>query len=299
MRKILALAIALCAVFGFAAVSASPAFAWGASGHSIVAEIGQRRLDRHAAREVQKLLGRGHSLASVASWADDVRTARPGSYNWHFVDIPVAESAYNAANECAANAAGDCVLAELDRLTHELRCAPDGVERAEALRFAVHFIGDLHQPLHTVAEARGGNDIAVTVDIHGLTCARCTPAPNNLHAVWDTTLIDRSVYDWGAYVDRLETGWLLSDEARSAHTGGPLDWALDSHAQAQRIWALTPADGVLNDAYYAQAQPILDRQLGLGGIHLADYLNAAFAHGCEERGFWSWLWRRRHAPEAH
>ena len=290
MRKFLA----LCAAAVLAASLPAQAWAWGASGHSIVAEIAQRRLNRHAAHEVALLLGRGHSLASVASWADDVRPSRPQTSNWHFVDIPVAESAYNAATECAQTQNGDCVLAELDRLTHELRCATDG-ERAEALRFAVHFIGDLHQPLHTVAEARGGNDIPVTIDMHATTCARgCPTSQSNLHSVWDTGLIEKSVYDWGAYVDRLENGWLTSDDAKAAAAahGTPLDWALDSHAQAQRIWALTPADAVLNDAYYTAAQPILDRQLSLGGIHLAQYLNETFAHGCEEHGFWAWLWRR-------
>lgn len=290
MRGILAVCVWVAAT-----LAPASAWAWGASGHSIVAEIAQRRLDAHAAREVALLLGRGHSLASIASWADDVRPARPQTGNWHFVDIPVAESAYNAATECAATQNGDCVLAELDRLTHELRCAKDGVERAEALRFAVHFVGDLHQPLHTVAEARGGNDVPVTVDIHGLTCARGCPAtPSNLHSAWDTGLIEKSVYDWGAYVDRLESGWLQSNEAKAAAAaeGAPLDWALDTHAVAQRVWAMTPADGVLNDAYYAAAMPMIDRQLGLGGIHLAQYLNAAFAHGCEGEGFWTRFWRR-------
>ncbi len=82
----------------------------------------------------------------------------------------------------------------------------------------MHFVGDVHQPLHTVLEDRGGNDIAVVVDMNGLTCKRnCQPAPiaTNLHAAWDTHLIAKTVWDWGAYVDRLEAGWLRNKEAAS------------------------------------------------------------------------------------
>jgi len=66
------------------------ALAWGQEGHSIIAEIAQRRLSPDAARGVEQLLGRGHSLASVASWADDVRDMRPETSDWHFVDMPLA-----------------------------------------------------------------------------------------------------------------------------------------------------------------------------------------------------------------
>ena len=65
------------------------ALAWGQEGHSIVAEIAQRRLDKSAAERVTDALGANVSLASVASWADDVRESRPETYNWHFVSIPL------------------------------------------------------------------------------------------------------------------------------------------------------------------------------------------------------------------
>jgi hypothetical protein len=87
-------------MLSFLLASTGAAFAWGQEGHSIVAEIAQRRLSPTAAAEVERLLGKGHSLASVASWADDQRAARPGSYNWHFVDIPVADTTYDPATEC-------------------------------------------------------------------------------------------------------------------------------------------------------------------------------------------------------
>jgi hypothetical protein len=108
----------------FACAFASHALAWGQEGHSIVAEVAQRRLSPEAARMVERLLGRGHSLASVASWADDVRDMRPETSNWHFVDIPLAAPKYDAARDCKNDPKyGFCIVAELDRLRRELRCA--------------------------------------------------------------------------------------------------------------------------------------------------------------------------------
>src|ERR1700730_13131861 len=145
------------------------ALAWGQEGHSIVGEVAQRRLTPEASAMVEQLLGRGHSLASVASWADDIRDERPETYNWHFVDIPIAIGRYDAAKVCKPSDKGDCAVAELDRLKNELRCAA-GDKKIDALKFAVHLVGDIHQPLHTVDEARGGNDIQVDIFMRGKTC---------------------------------------------------------------------------------------------------------------------------------
>ena len=259
---------------------AGPALAWDQEGHSIVAEIAQRRLSPAAAEAVERVLGRGYSLASVASWADDVRETAPETYNWHFVDMPIGSSQYDPATQCAPDPKGDCVVAELDRLKSELRCAAD-TQKLAALKFAVHFVGDIHQPLHTVLEDRGGNDIPVVVDMNGLTCkrnCRTKPIETNLHAAWDSNLITKTVWAWGSYVDRLEAGWLKSQEAAQPGIDGgmPLDWALETHRAAQQVWALTPANRILDDDdYYAKVLPILDRQLGVAGPRLARFLNEA------------------------
>jgi hypothetical protein len=262
------------------ALAALDAAAWGSDGHSIVGEIAQRRLGPGARAQVEGLLGAGHSLASEGNWADDVKPARPETFNWHFVDIPIADTAYDAAKQCAPTPKGDCIIAELERLRTQLRCGSDDVRR-EALRFAVHFVADVHQPLHTVGEEQGGNGVKVAVELHGLRCVRCTPkrTPENLHAVWDTTLIANTAWNWGAYVTRLEGGWLASDEARGAGRGTPQDWAVEAHGVAREIWPLTPADRIVNDDYYFKVLPVLDRQLGRAGVRLARFLDDAFSPG--------------------
>ena len=269
-----------------AALAALDAGAWGADGHSVTAEIAQRRIAPKTAAEIERLLGRGHSLASIASWADDVRDARPDTFNWHFVDIPIDRETYDPAIDCAASNKGDCIIAELDRLRTQLVCAPTDEAKRDALRYAVHFIGDLHQPLHTVNEEQGGNGIKVEVEIQPLKCAKCTPrrTQDNLHAVWDTTLIVNTSWNWGAYVNRLEDGWLATAEARSGTVtdGTPLDWALATHAVAREMWKLTPPDRVITTPYYLKAVPVIDRQLGLAGLRIARFLDDAYATDCAQ-----------------
>jgi hypothetical protein len=271
-------AIWLAAMVAVALVA--PARAWGPEGHSITAEIAQPRLTARAAAMVASLL-EGRSLASVASWADDVREVRPQTTQWHFVDIPVASATYDPASECKPSPEGDCVVAELDRLKTELRCADSQAAKIEALKYAVHFVGDIHQPLHTVADAKGGNTIPVAVYLKGLACSQAcrTPQPSNFHAAWDVDLIRATVWDWGAYVDRLESGWLKSAEAQKDGIDGgtPADWAVETHAAAQTVWRLLAANHVIDDDYYRQVLPVLDRQLGVAGLRLARFLNEAYA----------------------
>lgn len=261
------------------------AYGWGSEGHSIVAEIAQRRLSPEATAMVARLLGPNVSLASVSSWADDVRGARKETYNWHFVDIPGDKTDYDEARDCPANAAkGDCVVKELARLKKELRCSPSEEAKRDALRFAVHFVGDIHQPLHATGDGLGGNQFKVHGTIHGLTCkGACELGADaaNLHTVWDTTLIRRTVWAWGAYVDRLENGWLKTEGFQLRVQGEtPVDWAIQSHAAARLVWnaQIIPADGTLDDAYYTKVLPILDQQLALGGVRLARFLNDAYGN---------------------
>jgi hypothetical protein len=260
------------------------ACAWGPDGHAIVAEIAQRRLNAAAREAISTILRNvspslDHaSLASFASWADDYRITHPETTNWHFVDIPLDDDAYNPARQCKANDHGDCIIAELDRLKSEIRCST-GQDQFNALKLAVHFIGDIQQPLHTVDEELGGNNIFVEIRMRGLTCmAPCVPTNiyANFHAAWDTVLIQKTALSWGSYVERLESSWLRSSDAVGADGGVPTDWALEAHKLAQFVWRAKPTTNVLDDDYYYKVLPVLDRQLSVGGLRLASFLNEAF-----------------------
>src|ERR1700722_13198776 len=87
--------------------------AWGPEGHSIVAEIAQKRLSPEAAAKAREILGENASLASIASWADDYRALHLDSAGWHFVDIPLAAEVYEEGRDCALSIQGDCVITNL------------------------------------------------------------------------------------------------------------------------------------------------------------------------------------------
>lgn len=177
------------------AATISNALAWGDRGHSIVAELAERRLEPVVRQKIEALLGPGISMASIASWADAVRLLRPETSNWHFVDIPVGATAYVPAEHCKPSPKGDCVVAALGRLRDALVDTNQSQTiRREALMFIVHFIGDLHQPLHAAERNNdeGGNKVRVIwLDRDHL------PVVSNLHRYWDFGAIERKVFDLG------------------------------------------------------------------------------------------------------
>lgn len=163
-----------------------PSFAWGPEGHRIVAEVAENHLSAAARREIEELLG-NDDLAAIANWADEIREQRPETAGWHFVDIPWTADGFLQTRDCFhADASHPATLADhhncvVDRIeiyetTLANRRAPVG-ERIEALKFLVHFVADLHQPLHAVGEARGGNEIHISAFGE----SRCGGRPCNLH----------------------------------------------------------------------------------------------------------------------
>src|SRR5580700_268916 len=168
--------IAVLALF----TSSITALAWGPEGHSLIARIAETQLTPAARARVTAILAPGQTLASIASWADEVRRSRPESANWHFVDIPIDRPHLDMTRDCAKN---DCVVAKIADLRKTLlspATPPD--QQREALMFLVHFIGDMHQPLHSSDnQDRGGNSVRVVF------FGRQT----NLHSVWDSGLLTR------------------------------------------------------------------------------------------------------------
>jgi hypothetical protein len=247
------------------------AFAWGTEGHRIIAEIAELHLEPEAARQIRDLLAIENetALADVANWADQIRRQRPQTAPWHFVDIPITASGYDARRDCAA---GNCVVAKIEEFTAELqnRSLPPR-ERLEALKFVVHFVGDLHQPLHASDnDDRGGNDVRVEF------LGRRT----NLHAVWDTAILAPAVNgDERSYALGLDRQITPGDTA-SWQSGTPEQWANESHAIAvTTIYRDLSYGGTLPERYEDEALPIVNLQLEKAGIRLAGILNTMFDPG--------------------
>lgn len=209
--------------------------AWGGDGHRIVANIAEAHLTPAAKAQVQLLLDGAH-LADVASWADEVRRDRPATSRWHYVDIPYEASSYDAARDCQATDHGDCVIAEIARAEKVLGdLSASKNERAEALKFLVHFVGDMHQPLHSIERNdpvtgngdRGGNEVHITF----------FGAPANLHGVWDSGIIAHG----GVTLDQVQK-WLSTQDEKALAQGDPIQWALAAHALAISNTYVLPAD---------------------------------------------------------
>lgn len=247
--------------------TAAPALAWWNAGHAIIADMAESRLTPAAKRHVQGLLAleQHRRLRSIASWADNIRRDRPETSNWHFVDIPLDAAGYDARRDCPRD---NCVVAQIDRFARVLadRTADPAV-RLEALKFVVHFVGDVHQPLHCEDHRdRGGNDVRV----------RWFGKPANLHMVWDGLIIER-MGSATALRKRLADS-ISKDEARQWSATTPAEWANEGHALAREIaYGRLPAGAqpVLGEDYLHAAEPVVAVQLERGGVRLAHVLNDA------------------------
>lgn len=265
------------AVIGLLALSTSAllpsgAWAWGGEGHRIIALIAADRLTPVARAEVSDLLG-GDARASmeeVSTWADEIRRDRPETAPWHYVNIEISTSGYDAARDCPA---GACVVAQVqkdERILADHRLAKP--VRAEALRFLIHFVGDLHQPLHCADNHdRGGNEVQVLVGAD----------ETNLHAVWDTNVVAALGQNPDQVASSLAAQIAPGDET-AWRRGSPADWANETFGIAKRvIYSALPGEGgttapiILPRDYAARERPVTAVQLERAGVRLAVMLNTA------------------------
>lgn len=250
-------------------------FGWGSRGHEVIADVAYSRLTPQTRRNVRLLLG-GESLAFASTWADAMRQRRDETLGWHFVDIPAIAKSFNEQRDCFRPR-----RKHKNTRTDHHNCAVDRIEiftrvfanrdasprqREEALKWVIHLVGDLHQPLHAIAEADGGNDIELPV--FGDT--ECGGYPCNLHRVWDVALLEHAGVSEREYVRRIQA--LIRAEALDGKAGGtPENWANESHAEARAILEQVPAK--VDQAYYDANIHLLDERLALAGLRLAALLN--------------------------
>ncbi len=253
--------------------SATSLFAWGRDGHQIVATIAGRGLSLNASAAVRVLLD-GRSLAEIAPLPDDWRATQKETIGWHYVNIPISDTKYDAKRDCLAQTGEvghNCVVAAIDHFRVVLadRTATKA-DRVRALTFIVHFLGDAHQPLHCADNHdRGGN--GVTVDWFGLTTLDGYPV--NLHAVWDEGIIEHT----GMTVNQYAAHLLQMTPPADAATGTPVDWVNESYELAKaHAYKLPPGNPPkLGEQYFKDNLPIVDKQLLRGGLRLRAVLEAA------------------------
>lgn len=275
-------------------VNSVPASAWWDIGHQVVARIAVAHLSPAARTRVARILGVDDSgsavadaLAQASTWADETK-AQTKTGEWHFIDLALQDTKSNIAERCPDE---NCAPARIKIFAGELRSTiskPDGSE-LDALRYVVHFVGDIHQPLHTISDADlGGNceRLASPVD-----------TASNVHALWDGAIIAEMDTDQLKLTASLESDVRkLSKSHRNRLVQGTADdWVWESHELAvtdvygklhiplepvifpksciEAPIAITGFKPHVDGLYIDAMKPVVREQLIKGGLRLAHLLN--------------------------
>ncbi len=251
---------------------ASPSFdaqAWGGQGHRLVARIADTQLTPQARAAVDELL-KGEAdptLSGIASWADELRGSDPDlgkrTASWHYVNIAEHDCQYLKERDCKD---GDCVTEALKEQSAILADTSRPLaERTQALKFVVHFTGDIHQPMHAgYAHDKGGNNFQLHFNGRG----------TNLHSLWDSGMVyDRRLTD-DEYLKELLA--LPAPDAAELVRGDrdPELWSesVCRIAIAPGVYPARP--GTVPTGYVSRHRPVVEQHLRLAGDRLAVLLNA-------------------------
>ena len=259
VRFVSARVILASALVASCACAATRAAAFGPEGHEIVALVADRTLTPQARARIDAILALepGATLASISNWADQQRDKSTAA--WHYVNLPRdSDCIYVEARDCAD---GNCVVSALDEQVTRLR-ASTGAEQLEALKYVVHFVGDVHQPLHAGhADDRGGNTVQLQAFGIG----------TNLHALWDSGLVRHVDPSAGS----LAASLLAKPAPDGALAFAPAAWAGESCRIVQQP-GFYPPDHKLPDDYAATYGPVVLDRLHLAGLRLGATLNTVF-----------------------
>ncbi|MGH1590123.1 S1/P1 nuclease [Methylobacterium phyllosphaerae] len=286
----------------YALLHPGPGLAWGDEGHRIVGRIALPLLTPAARAQVDALLAADDDaltepdFVSRTVWADrwrdsDRNTSKvryTATQHWHFVDIEIAHP--DLSDACAGQRplpegtpasqgpASDCVVDKVEQFAAELSdTSLPQAERIVALKFLLHFTGDLHQPLHAADNHdQGGNQVQVLYGHHHVA--------SRLHAYWDTAVVQRIGRDEAAVAQDLSATFGAQQVAWQQ--GRPVDWARESFSAARDVVYALPSTAVsdehgtpaytLDQAYEQRAEATARQQLAKAGFRLAALLNAAF-----------------------
>lgn len=242
--------------------AAEKVFDWGRTGHRTTGEIAEQYLSRKAAKKINKLLD-GASLALVSTYGDEIKSdKRYGEYwAWHFVNYPF-DSDYDSHPKSDRGDLIQGIYKCIEILEDE---ATTREEKAFHLKLLVHFIGDLHQPLHVgMASDKGGNDFQVMWFGEG----------TNLHTVWDTKMIESYNMSYSELVANSRK--LSKGQLNQIENGSILDWMKESRVLCQDIYANTKVGDDLGYSYMYKYVDTARFQMQKGGIRLAKVLNDIF-----------------------
>lgn len=245
---------------------AQKTWAWGTLGHMVVAQVAENNLTPAAKKAVSKIL-KNQTLPDVANWADSIKGQAEWAHSkpWHFVDIPDGED-YSTIEHSHD---GDVVEAISDMVKVLKDPKSASIEKENALKFIVHFVGDIHQPLHVGRpDDHGGNSISVIFE----------GRRSNLHALWDTLMIMKQPMDHIQYAASLEAHAFMAPPYDIQEM--PFSRIISECMSARKaIYAFKDAtiDPVVLDSTYSNRNlALMNTQLLMGGKRLAILFNTLY-----------------------
>ena len=272
-------------------LAAQTALAWGPQGHRTIGAIADHLLTPAAHAAVLAILADDRdkfgqlsgrtTLESVSDWADEVRGTAADRPAWHYDDVPIC-GAGDKARYCPD---GQCNSEQLKRLTAVLSDGHASLrERDEALKWIVHLLGDIHQPLHAADNAdQGGNRVEVALaGVH-------TRGHESLHRAWDNDLVQLALHQHNRQHPPRQLEALAAEAAdlgREVGQGTPDSWARESNNLARNVAYRYPGFAchrvpsgivVLDSAYLDDAELVVRERLLLAGARLATLLNSTLA----------------------
>ncbi|NJY63330.1 S1/P1 nuclease [Salinimicrobium sp. CDJ15-81-2] len=236
---------------------------WGRTGHRATGEVAEQHLTKRAKEKVREILN-GSNLAFVSTYGDDIKSdpAYREYGAWHYVNLEPGETEYSTEK---ANPDGDLVQAINTCIAVLKDKNSTAQDKSFYLKMLVHFVGDLHQPLHAGrGEDKGGNDVQV----------RWFGDGSNLHRVWDSEMINDFQMSYSELAHN--TDELTKKEVKDIQKGSVLDWMYESKALANEVYASVETGEKLGYEYMYEWFPVVHDQLQKGGLRLAKLLNEIF-----------------------
>lgn len=267
------------------ALTATPALGYWEYGHETIASIAYRNVKPETRAGIDRLLARqglletptcpARTIEQASVWADCIKPLGQRfsyAYNWHYQNVNICKP-FELKGNCPD---GNCVSAQIDRGVKLLQDKAVPVrEKVMALAFLVHFVGDLHQPLHAGDKGDlGGNRARSDYGIYG-------PERLNLHSIWDGWLAERAISTPPPLIVAYPV------EVRATMSAGNVeDWSRENWEIAHLAYAAAfggdpcradvPARGKLDDAAVEKLVPVMRQQITRGGLRLARLLDEAF-----------------------
>ena len=255
-----------CVVIALIAYLPLTAGAWGMNGHRIVGQIADYYLTAKARKAVMGVLGT-ESPAMASTWADFIKSDSTYNYlySWHYLNLP-ANLDQNGVFNFLDSYKEASVYSKIPEMIAVLKNKDKtGEEKKLAMRLLIHFIGDLHQPMHTARkEDLGGNK--VTVSWFG--------QRSNLHRVWDEQLIDYQQLSYTEYATAINHP--TKEQLTKWRADSLKEDVYESYLTCNKIYAATKADDKLSYNYNFQFVDLMNEQLLKGGVRLAEILNTLY-----------------------